>query len=325
MMLFLKYIFQHRKTIFFYFLFAVIFTVVFWLYRLPLDAVGYAFLICTFIGCVGACIDYHHFYKHHKTLVGLQKRVMLSIDELPEATNQSESDYQKLIEVIHQDKIDLITQKDHDYEEMMEYYTMWAHQIKTPIAAMRLLLSGREENECEEELFKIEQYVEMVLTYLKVDHQGNDFQIELVDIDSCIKQSIRKYAKLFIRKKLQLNYEAKTVQVLSDEKWICFVIEQLLSNAIKYTPEGYVTISIEDEVLMIEDSGIGIQKEDLPRVFEKGFTGYNGRKDKKSTGIGLYLVKQVCTRLGHRVSIDSELGKYTRVMIDLRHLNLEIE
>lgn len=325
MMLFFKYMYQHRKTIFFYFLFSVIFLVIFWLYRLPLDAVGYAFLICTFIGSIGALIDFWHFYKQHRTLVDLQKRVMLSIDELPEATNQSEEDYQELIKVIHQDKIDLITQKDHDYEEMMEYYTLWAHQIKTPIAAMRLLLSDKEESECEEELFKIEQYVEMVLTYLKVDHQGNDFQFEFVDIDSCIKQCIRKYAKLFIRKKLQLNYEARSLQVLTDEKWLCFVIEQLLSNAIKYTPSGYVNIEVKDEMLIIEDSGIGIQKEDLPRVFEKGFTGYNGRKDKKSSGIGLYLVKQVCNRLGHKISIESELGKYTRVMIDLRHIDLEVE
>lgn len=317
--------YQHRKTIFFYFLFSIIFFVIFWLYGLPLDAVGYAFLICTFIGSIGALIDFWHFFKQHKTLVDLQKRVMLSIDELPEATNQSEEDYQKLIKVIHQDKIDLITQKDHDYEEMMEYYTLWAHQIKTPIAAMRLLLSDKEESECEEELFKIEQYVEMVLTYLKVDHQGNDFQFEFVDIDSCIKQCIRKYAKLFIRKKLQLNYEARSLQVLTDEKWLCFVIEQLLSNAIKYTPSGYVNIEVKDEMLIIEDSGIGIQKEDLPRVFEKGFTGYNGRKDKKSSGIGLYLVKQVCNRLGHKISIESELGKYTRFMIDLRHIDLEVE
>lgn len=325
MMLFFKYMYQHRKTIFFYFLFSIIFFVIFWLYGLPLDSVGYAFLICTFIGSIGALIDFWHFFKQHKTLVDLQKRVMLSIDELPEATNQSEEDYQKLIKVIHQDKIDLITQKDHDYEEMMEYYTLWAHQIKTPIAAMRLLLSDKEESECEEELFKIEQYVEMVLTYLKVDHQGNDFQFEFVDIDSCIKQCIRKYAKLFIRKKLQLNYEARSLQVLTDEKWLCFVIEQLLSNAIKYTPSGYVNIEVKDEMLIIEDSGIGIQKEDLPRVFEKGFTGYNGRKDKKSSGIGLYLVKQVCNRLGHKISIESELGKYTRVMIDLRHIDLEVE
>lgn len=325
MMLFFKYMYQHRKTIFFYFLFSIIFFVIFWLYGLPLDAVGYAFLICTFIGSIGALIDFWHFFKQHKTLVDLQKRVMLSIDELPEATNQSEEDYQKLIKVIHQDKIDLITQKDHDYEEMMEYYTLWAHQIKTPIAAMRLLLSDKEDSECEEELFKIEQYVEMVLTYLKVDHQGNDFQFEFVDIDSCIKQCIRKYAKLFIRKKLQLNYEARSLQVLTDEKWLCFVIEQILSNAIKYTPSGYVNIEVKDEMLIIEDSGIGIQKEDLPRVFEKGFTGYNGRKDKKSSGIGLYLVKQVCNRLGHKISIESELGKYTRVMIDLRHIDLEVE
>ncbi len=325
MKLFFKYIFQHRKAIFFYFLFSVIFFVIFWLYDLPLSAVGYAFLICTFIGCIGAFLDYRRFLNLHKTLTDLQKRVMLNIDELPESDNQTEEDYQKLIEIIHQDKIHLITEKDHQFEEMMEYYTLWVHQIKTPIAALQLLLKEQGQIECEEELFKIEQYVEMVLSYLRIDYKGNDYKIELVDMDTCIRQSVRKYAKLFIRKKLQLNYEGCDIKVLSDEKWLCFIIEQLLSNAIKYTPNGHIDIWMDHETLCIQDSGIGIQKEDLPRVFEKGFTGYNGRKDKKSTGIGLYLVKKITQKLGHRIFIESEVGKYTRVMVDLKHLDVEIE
>lgn len=322
MKLFFKYMFQHRKTIFFYFLFSFIFYLIFWLYQIPMDTVGYAFLICTFIGIIAATIDFRHFYQLHQRLVDLQKRVLVNIDELPLPSNQTEEDYQQLIQVIFQDKVDLISQKDHAYEEMMDYYTLWAHQIKTPIAAMRLLL---EDGECEEELFKIEQYVEMVLSYLKIDYQGNDFKFEFVDVDQCVKQSIRKYAKLFIRKKLQMNYVAVSHQVLTDEKWLCFVIEQLLSNAIKYTNSGEVKIYLEGEVLVIEDSGIGIQSEDLPRVFEKGFTGYNGRRDKKSTGIGLYLVKKITQKLGHQISIDSKLGEYTKVSIDLHHHNLEVE
>lgn len=325
MMLFFKYIYQHRKTFSFYFLFSFLFLFVFWLYNVPINAVGYAFLLCFFIGSIAVGVDFKRFLDRHKRLEYLQKKIMLDIDELPKIENQTDEDYQNLIQIIHRDKISLISEKDRIYEEMVEYYTMWAHQIKTPISAMHLLLSEKEDIECEEELFKIEQYVEMVLTYLKTDFRGNDYKIEMLDLDKCIKQSIRKYAMMFIRKKLVIHYDDCNLQVLSDEKWLCFVIEQILSNAIKYTNQGSVSIKVEDEVLMIEDSGIGIQPEDLPRVFDRGFTGYNGRKDKKSTGIGLYLVKRICTKLGHQVSIESELGKYTRVSINLHHYPLEVE
>ncbi|MGN1344425.1 MAG: sensor histidine kinase [Traorella sp.] len=287
--------------------------------------VFYAFGICSFIGLSAALFDYYHFLKLHHMLVDLQKRTMLSIQELPSCKNQTEEDYQKLIEKIFLDKINIITKKDKQYDDLVDYYTLWAHQIKTPIAALHLLLNEQQLNDCEEELFKIEQYVDMVLTYLKVDHQGTDLKISSIDIDECIKKSIRKYAKLFIRKKLQLNYDSKHVIILSDEKWLCFIIEQLLSNAIKYTPQGSVNIRVENDILTIQDSGIGIQEEDIPRVFEKGFTGYNGRCDSKSTGIGLYLVKKMCHKLGHKIWIESVVGEYTKVMIDLKRYPLEVE
>lgn len=325
MKLFLEYMYQHRKTIFFYFLFSFIFMLTFWLYNVPIITLGYSFLLCLFIGSIAATVDFIRFKQHHQALEELKHRVMMNIDELPMPTNQIEEDYQELIKVIHESKVQLITEKDQKYDEMMDYYTLWAHQIKTPISALRLLLDEVHSNECEEELFKIEGYVEMVLSYLNIDHQGSDLQIELVDVDHCIKQCIRKYAKLFIRKKLQLHYEGTDYQALTDEKWLCFIIGQLLSNAIKYTPKGSITITVEDEKLRIRDTGIGIQKEDIPRVFEKGFTGYNGHQDKKSTGIGLYLVKKVCRKLGHPIHIYSELNEYTMVEIDLHHYNLIVE
>ncbi len=201
---------------------------------------------------------------------------------------------------------------------MTDYYTLWAHQIKTPIAAMRLLFQEEPRPELEGELLKIEQYVEMVLGYLRLGSDTTDYVLRSCDLDGLIRQSIRKYARLFILKKISLDFRETGKTVLTDEKWLAFVVEQILSNSLKYTPEGgRIRIYGDGETLVIADSGIGIQPEDLPRVFEKGFTGYNGREDKKSTGIGLYLCSQVMDRLNHGVSIASRPGQGTLVRLDL--------
>jgi hypothetical protein len=202
-------------------------------------------------------------------------------------------------------------------QDMSDYYTMWAHQIKTPIAAMHLLLqSGKcDTHELECELFRIEEYVAMVLGYQRLNGES-DLVLRRQSLDGIIRQSIRKYARQFIRKKLAVEYSGTELQVLTDEKWLCFVLEQLLSNALKYTLSGKITINVHDECyLTISDTGIGIKPEDLPRIFQRGFTGYNGRADKKSTGIGLYMCKKVCTMLGHEISISSCVGKGTNVTI----------
>ena len=144
--------------------------------------------------------------------------------------------------------------------------------------------------------------------------------IKRYPLDDIVKQAIRKYAKSFIRKKIRLNYKDLNFNVLTDEKWLVFVVEQLLSNALKYTNEGHISIYLDDHLpntLVIADTGIGIEQEDLPRVFEKGFTGYIGRTDKKSTGIGLYLCKQILNKLSHTITIESQVGKGTKVKIGL--------
>ena len=209
---------------------------------------------------------------------------------------------------------------------MTDYYTLWAHQIKTPIAAMRLLLQEESRPELEGELLKIEQYVEMVLGYLRLGSDSTDYVFRECGLDALVRQSVRKYARLFILKKISLDFQETGRTVLTDEKWLSFVVEQLLSNAVKYTPEGgLVRVYGDGETLVIADSGIGIRPEDLPRVFEKGFTGFNGREDKKSTGIGLYLCRQVLDRLNHRISITSRLGQGTLVRLDLSRARREVE
>lgn len=314
------YLKRHYKIIVMLFLFAAVFSSVFSLYELPLEAVLYAVLLCFCIGAVFFVPGYCHWLRRRRALRVLLGRVAVSLDELPSPSGAVEREYQELLRALWAEKAGLEARHLTERREMTDYYTLWAHQIKTPIAAMHLLLQqgAAEKNaELSVELFKIEQYVEMVLSYLRLDSESSDYVLKACSLDGIIREALRKYTRMFILKRISLRFTETGKRVLTDEKWLGFVIEQLLSNALKYTPEGTIRLYAEGDTLVIEDSGIGIRPEDLPRVFEKGFTGYNGREDKKSTGIGLYLCRRVCDRLGHGLSLESELGRGTKARIDL--------
>ena len=210
-------------------------------------------------------------------------------------------------------------------KEMESYYNMWVHQIKTPIAGMKVLLQTmeptQEVKELQNQLFAVEQYAEMALQYQRMQQAGKDLSFSSVDLNKVIRENIRKFARLFVGKKLGVCYEETNLRVLSDEKWLSFVLGQVLSNAIKYSNSGSIFISVYEAAsftyVSIRDEGIGICEEDLPRVFEKGYTGYNGRADKSSTGIGLFLCKSVLDMLGHTMRLESTLGKGTEVVIGI--------
>lgn len=312
-------------------LFSAIFLVVFYLYNLPIEAVTYAFALCLSIGLLLTALDFSGYRKKYLLLQQLQNQITITLENLPAPEGAIEELYQELITVLDDHRRRIISDADLSRTEMIDYYTLWAHQIKTPIAAMHLLLQSEnsETNAAlDAELFKVEQYVEMVLQYLRLEDMSSDLKLQSYSLDKIVRQAVRKYAKLFILKKISLHFSELDCTVLTDEKWLCFVIEQLLSNALKYTYQGSISIYMDpdaDKTLVIEDTGIGIQPEDLPRVFEKGFTGYNGRTDKKSTGIGLYLCKQITTRLSHVLTIESEVGKGTKVRLDLSTLEMVIE
>jgi len=299
---------------------------VFCLYSLPLESVGYAFTLCLALGLVLFFIGYLQFRRRHRELERLLVQAREKVLPLPPPRGLLEEDYQALLQAVASDRSALAMEERNRIQDMTDYYTLWAHQIKTPIAAMRLLLQEAPRPELEGELLKIEQYVEMVLGYLRLGSGSTDYVLRNCELDGLLRQSIRKYARLFILKKISLDFQETGKTVLTDEKWLAFVIEQVLSNALKYTPEGgRIRIYGDGETLVIADSGIGIQPEDLPRVFEKGFTGYNGREDKKSTGIGLYLCSQVMERLNHGISITSRPGQGTLVRLDLSRQRRTVE
>lgn len=329
--IFYRYLRDKIKNLILYGIFIVIFLGVFSLYNLEKEAIVYAFALCFIVGFIFMAIDFYKNYKKHNKLLILRKQVDNSLEAMPDAKELLEEDYGKVLIELHKLKQEVALQSDIKQSEMMDYYTLWAHQIKTPIAAMRLLLqkSQNEENkDLLEQLFKIEEYVEMVLGYLRIESSTSDLAFKTYKLDSIVKQAVRKYAKIFIRKGIALEFKEIECSVITDEKWLVFVIEQILSNALKYTSKGSISIymsEVEEKTLIIKDTGIGIAKEDLPRIFEKGFTGYNGRMDKKATGIGLYLCKKILAKLSHKIVIDSEVGVGTMVKIDLSSIKTIIE
>lgn len=298
------------------------------LYGLPAEAAGYGGLLCLILLLLAGTGDFLRWRRRVLTLEGIKGQAALLLSALPEAGDLERSAYHELLLELDEDRRTAVSALDARNRENLDYYTMWMHQIKTPIAAMGLMLQGDESERSRAlsaELFRVERYVELALSYLRLGGGASDYLIRQVSLDAVLRQAVRKYAPLFIRGRVSLDLRETNLRVLSDEKWLQLVVEQLLSNAVKYAPGGHVTLRREGERLLVEDDGAGIAAEDLPRIFERGYTGYNGRMDKRATGIGLYLCREICARLGHTLTVESELGKGSRFILGLERPYLEVE
>lgn len=313
------YLKQQYKLIGTLVLFTAVFAGVFALYDLPVEAVGYAAVLCLSMGLALLGIGYARYCRRHQALCRLLQNMQEAALALPVAQSALEEDYQALVRALCADRARIAARQENARQDMLDYYTLWVHQIKTPIAAMHLLLQkggGPNDDVLSAELLKIEEYVEMALHYLRLGSDATDYVLRRCCLDEVVRGCLRKYARLFILKKLSLRFEETGRTVLTDEKWLSFVLGQVLSNAIAYTPRGgTIRIYGDGETLVVADSGIGIREEDLPRVFEKGFTGYNGRENQKSTGIGLYLCRRVLENLGHGITVASRPGQGTIVRL----------
>lgn len=329
MRLFVEYLKQRRRILMTTALFCLIFAISFGLYHLPIKAVLYPALWCLVLGVGMMIVDFLRVKKRHLLLTQIREWTDLASGSFPKTEGIEERDYQQIIQLLGEEYQESQTRNQQKYADMIDYYTVWAHQIKTPIASMRLHLQNEDSvfsRQFSADLFRVEQYVEMVLTFLRLDSDSSDYLIKEYDLDTIIRGAVKKFAGEFIRRKLKLVYEPVNVKVITDEKWLSFVVEQVISNALKYTPSGSVTITFTPEqVLCIQDTGIGIAPEDLPRIFENGFTGYNGRSDKKASGIGLYLCRRICKNLGHEITAQSVVGQGTQIKLDLSQEKLEVE
>lgn len=292
----------------------------YFLFDMPAVTVLYPLILSTSALIVAGVIDFVFTFNKHRKLT--QNEISASSDPI-------EKDYQEIIRKLKEEEAYSRQKTTSDYNNMVEYYTVWAHQIKTPIASMRLQIQSEDTESARKlmgDLNRIEAYVEMVLTFLRLDSDSTDYLIKEYDLDEIIRPAIRKFSREFILKKLKLEYEPIEFKTITDSKWLSFIIEQVISNAVKYTSEGYVRIYMsEPGILCIEDTGVGISEEDLPRIFENGYTGFNGREDKRASGIGLYLCKRISDNLGHKIYAESKVGEGTKIFLDMRAKKLNVE
>lgn len=230
-----------------------------------------------------------------------------------------DSEFSKIIEKTNKTNKEISDSYAIKMRDFKDYITMWTHQIKTPLFSISLILNDHpvDSHAAKLEVFQIEEYIDSLLSYMRLESLSTDFLFEKLSLDDLISTSIKKYALVFIKKKNRVNFNPTNLLITSDKKWFCLILEQILSNSNKYTNNGEISIYMRGNDLVIEDTGIGIREEDLPRVFDKSYTGYNGRIYKKSTGIGLNLVKITANNLSIGVSIDSKIGKGTRLILDL--------
>ena len=313
-----SYLKKNIKVYILFVVFIAIFFIMFYLYNLPLEALIYTGSFCFFVALIASFLDFVNYRESYKKLKFLEKNILNDLEALPKSLDIRIDYYHKIIEKLYEELEKLTQENRQKNTDMVDYYSMWVHQIKTPIAAMNFLLDNEEvdQKNLQQELFKIERYVEMVLTYIRLDSTSSDYVITKINLDEVVKDSVKKYATIFINKKIKLNFVSHETMVISDKKWLSFAIEQILGNSVKYSNTGgEITIETCENKLIVEDNGMGIKEEDLPRIFEKGFTGFNGRYEKKSSGLGLYLCKKTLDKLGHHIEISSKVGEGTRVEI----------
>ena len=313
-----SYLKKNIKVYILFVVFIAIFFIMFYLYNLPLEALIYTGSFCFLASVIASFSDFVNYRESYKKLKFLEKNILNDLEDLPKSLDIRIDYYHKIIEKLYEELEKLTQENRQKNTDMVDYYSMWVHQIKTPIAAMNFLLDNEEVDQkiLQQELFKIERYVEMVLTYIRLDSISSDYVITKINLDEVVKDSVKKYATIFINKKIKLNYVSHETMVISDKKWLSFAFEQILGNSVKYSSAGgEIIIETCENKLVIEDNGMGIKEEDLPRIFEKGFTGFNGRYEKKSSGLGLYLCKKTLDKLGHHVEISSKVGEGTRIEI----------
>ena len=321
----LDYMKSRKYILLLFLLCSAVHVVVLFVYGLETEPVWYATVLFLVLMVIVGFFDFGRQRKKYKVLRNYDVNGDKSLQELAAETDPVATQYCNIISVLQEKR----REQDNGYrrreKEASDFYTMWVHQTKTPIAALQVLLQTDPENisGMKGELFKIERYVDVVLNYLRMEDMNSDLLLKHYSLESMVKQAVKKYTPLFIQSKLSLKLEDLDEEVLTDEKWTVFVLEQILSNALKYTKKGGIRIfarageekGVKVTRLTIEDTGIGICVEDLPRIYDRAFTGYNGRDDKKASGLGLYLCKTILQRVGHDIAISSEQGQGTAVTI----------
>lgn len=324
----LIYLRSRRGVLLMLTVFVIIFLVSFFLYRLPVEAVLYPIGLCVLFGTIFLFAGYRKSSRIKKEYQRLRDLPSEMIRELPTADTPVGEAANHLILSLRKELQETKAEQETAYRDMIDYYTVWAHQIKTPIASMKLILENDDSllsRRLAGDLFRMQQYVDMVMAFLRLGSDTSDYLFREYRLDDLIRPVLHRFAPDFISRRLSLTYEEIPFRILTDQKWFCFLLEQFLSNALKYTREGGIRIFMAGEtVLCMEDTGIGIAEEDLPRIMEKGYTGFNGRIDRNASGLGLYLCGQISARIGIDPEIQSIQGRGTCVLLRLTAIRKNI-
>ena len=273
-------------------------------------------------------IDYFRKKKFYSNLLNNvenldKKYLILEMIEKPEFY-EGKIFYELLYE-INKSMIENVKEYSLSINEFKEYVEMWIHEVKIPIASLTLL-SHNNQNEVDkrylEQLRKLDNYIDQILYYVRSENAERDYLIKEISLREIIKNVALKNQADLLENNVKLSVQVSDEKVLSDSKWLEFILNQIINNSIKYkknSKEASIEIEVKEAkdktYLMIQDNGIGILESDIKRVFDKSFTGENGRVRAKSTGMGLYIAKKLCDKLGHKITIESEFQKYTKVTI----------
>ena len=299
------------------------------LYHAPREMAVYTSLMLGTGAALAFAVGLYRYRAVHNVLQVLLRQSAVSLEEMPAPRGLLDRDWQALVRAVDAARRDAVERSETARRDAQEYYTLWAHQVKTPLAAMQLLAQEEEfpaQGLFLSELFQTQQYVDMVMSYQRMASMTKDLCAQKVDVDAAVQAAVRRVQPLFAGKQqVKLEVQATGIQVISDTKWQGLVIEQLLTNAVKYTRRGFVKVYAQAGALVVEDSGIGISPDELPRVFERGFTGLNGRGQRHSSGLGLYLCRQITQKLGHVLRLESEQGKGTRAVLCFPQVSLAVE
>ena len=297
--------------------YAILFVFVY-LYRIPIEVILYPYILTIVFVLMVLLFDYIKYKEKVNKISQICNDISSCYSVKINDKNIFDEYYLDIINELLKENRKQVSQIQKRVSDINDYFSIWVHQIKTPIASMKLKIDNEQMDllQLASDLNRIDHYVDLVLSFLKFDEEKIDLYFRKTDVDRIMRESLKKFSNDFIIKKIRLDYKLSKREVLTDEKWLSFVFDQLLSNALKYTDKGTISIYYDgDSCLCIKDSGIGIALADMERLFEKGFTGYNGRQYKKASGIGLYMCKRMCDKLNIGISIESVVNEYTLVKL----------
>lgn len=308
----LTFLIEYRTWYLTYLVMSVTYWLTFYLYRLPMAYFGMSVLFnLTFLVMISLAL----FVKFRKKMQILADFIYL--DEMAELHSPTELAYQQLISQLKDSDNQLLSDTKMQLKQQQDLIKMWSHQMKVPLSALSLMAQTdqMDSREVRQQLLRLGNYIDTLLTYLKFNQNKDDFRFEECSVREIVTDLVKKYRIAFLVKHLSIDIEGDWL-LKTDRKWLSFAISQILDNAIKYSnPNSSLDIRMSDKSITIADKGIGILAEDLPRIFEEGFTGYNGHEDKKATGLGLYMTKQVLDQLDLAIQVHSRVGEGTKITI----------